>query len=117
MDVNRKIALLAMAIIAMMGSVLAANTMFTSAAYAGLMRMANHGDNYFDGSWSLFDRMRGGPSAPAYGNQNWSANVTIDALQAKALVDVAIHSLRVGTVTALRTGWLVPIEDGKGVVA
>lgn len=49
--------------------------------------------------------------------QGWSGNVTIDSTQAKTVVESAIPSFKVGTVTSLRTGWLVPIEDGKGVVA
>jgi hypothetical protein len=59
---------------------------------------------------------RSGP-LPRFGNQSWTGNVTIDSAQAKALVNAAISNFRVGTVTSSRTGWLVPIEDGKGVVA
>jgi len=51
-----------------------------------------------------------------FGNQSWSGNVTIDSAQAKALVEAAILNFRAGTVTSSRTDWLVPIEDGKGVV-
>jgi hypothetical protein len=31
-------------------------------------------------------------------------------------VEASVPSFKIGTITSLRTGWLVPIEDGKGVV-
>jgi len=100
-----KPALKAMAVIAVLASVLVvafAATADSGAAVA--QKRAPYGDTYFNRPW------------PGIRNQSWSGNVTIDSAQAKALVEAAIPSFRVGTITSSRTGWLVPIEDGKGVV-
>ncbi|MCS7116598.1 MAG: PepSY domain-containing protein [Nitrososphaerales archaeon] len=48
--------------------------------------------------------------------QGQSRNLTITPEQAKAIVEAAIPNFRVGTPISLRTCWIVPIEDGKGVV-
>jgi hypothetical protein len=53
---------------------------------------------------------------PDFNRPGQPGNVTIDSAQAKATVEASISSFKIGTVTSLRTGWLVPIEDGKGVV-
>jgi len=100
-----KPALKAMAIIAVLASVLVVAFAATADSGAAVAQKgAPYGDTYFNRPW------------PAIRNQSWSGNVTIDSAQAKALVEAAIPSFRVGTITSSRTGWLVPIEDGKGVV-
>jgi len=48
--------------------------------------------------------------------QHSPGNVTIDATQAKTLVSTSISSLKVGTVSSFGAGWIVPLEDAKGVV-
>ena len=45
-----------------------------------------------------------------------SGNVTVTSDLAKATVNASIPNYKVGTIASLRTGWNVPIEDGKGVV-
>jgi len=94
-----------MAVVAVVASVLV--VAFASAGNLGTavaQKRAPYESPYLDRPW------------PRFGNQSWSGNVTIDSAQAKALVEAAILSFRVGTITSSRTGWLVPIEDGKGVV-
>jgi len=102
---NRKLALKAIAVVAVIASVLVvafASTGNLGAAVA--QKRAPYESTYLD------------RPLPRFGNQSWSGNITIDSAQAKALVEAAIPSFRVGTITSSRTGWLVPIEDGKGVV-
>ena len=121
-----KTTLLAVAIVAIMGSVLVASATFTATVNAesennsGLsegvpanfpVRMRGQGM-----AWGEALPMQRGFSAPSHWEQGWSGNVTIDSAQAKAVVEAAIPSFKVGTITTLRTGWIVPIEDEKGVV-
>jgi len=65
------------------------------------------------GMWLSMNR---NSSAPGQWNQSWSGNVTINAAQAKAVVSADIQNFTVGTPVPLRAGWVVPIENGKGVV-
>ncbi|MEM2881826.1 MAG: hypothetical protein QXL35_01045 [Candidatus Bathyarchaeia archaeon] len=67
--------------------------------------------------WVNALQMRKGQSAPAQWWRGRAGNVTISSAQAKAAVEAAIPSFKVGTVAPFRAGWIVPIEDGKGVVA
>ncbi len=62
---------------------------------------------------------RGGPfvGEQMRGRPGNFANVTIDAAKAKAVVEASIPNYKVGTITSAGTSWIVPIEDGKGVVA
>jgi len=103
---NRKIALPAVAIVAIIVLVMAASFTFTAAANAGSERTATWG--------KALPMNRGFP--PTQWSQSGSGNVTIDAKQAKAVVEAAIPSFKVGTATSLKTSWVVPIEDAKGVV-
>ena len=61
---------------------------------------------------------RGGPfvGEQMRGRPGNFGNVTIDAAKAKVVVDASIPNYKVGTITSARTSWIVPIEDGKGVV-
>jgi len=61
---------------------------------------------------------RGGPlvGEQMHGRHGSFANVTIDAARAKAVVEASIPNYKVGTITSAGTSWIVPIEDGKGVV-
>lgn len=108
MIVNRKLALQAIAVVIVAASVL--GVAFSVAANPGVqiaerkMMALGEGRN-FNGPWPDFNR----PGAPG--------NVTISSAQAKAAVEASIPGFKIGTVTSVRTGWLVPIEDGKGVVA
>jgi len=105
MTANRKLALKAMVIVAVVASVVAvtfASTGNLGAAVA--QKKAPHEMPYLN------------RPMPRFGNQSWSGNVTIDSAQAKALVEAAIPSFRLGTITSSRTSWLVPVEDAKGVV-
>jgi hypothetical protein len=108
MTTNRKLALQAIAVVIVAASVL--GVAFTVAANPGVqiaerkMMALGEGRN-FNGPWPDFNR----PGQPG--------NVTISSAQAKAAVGASIPSFKIGTVTSVRTGWLVPIEDGKGVVA
>jgi len=105
MIANRKFALKAMAIVAVIASVLVVAYAATADPRVAIAQnRAPYDSTHFDRSW------------PGLRNQSWSGNVTIDSAQAKALVEAAIPSFRVGTITSSRTGWRVPIEDGKGVV-
>jgi len=106
MIANRKFALKAMAIVAVIASVLVVTYAATADPRVAIAQNRAPYDS------THFDR-----SSPKFRNQSWSGNVTIDSAQAKALVEAAIPSFRAGTITSSRTGWLVPIEDGKGVVA
>ena len=54
---------------------------------------------------------------PSRWNQSLSKNVTISSVQAKAVVEAALSNLKIGTIASLRTSWIVPIEDEKGVIA
>jgi len=102
---NRKLALRAMAIVAVIASVLVAAFAATANPEAAIaQKRVPYDGTHFGMSW------------PKPRNQSWSGNVTIDSAKAKALVEASISSFRVGTITSSRTGWLVPIEDGKGVV-
>jgi hypothetical protein len=69
------------------------------------------------GERGMFFPMHRNFSARTQWNQSWSGNVTIDSEQAKTVVSADIQSFKLDTPIALRAGWLVPIEDGKGVVA
>jgi len=127
LDINRKIALLAVVIAAIMGSVLVARATFTATVYAdsennrGLseeahanfpMRMGGQGM----ATWGGALHMQRGFNAPSHWGWGSSGNVTMDSAQAKALVEADMPSFKTGTITALRNGWLVPIEDANGVV-
>lgn len=131
MGVNRRIALLAVAILAATGLAFVVN-----AESASLKRTATIEAGYFNGSQPMLSHLQGnmtgwnpngaewarllpmnrGSPTPRIGRQSWSANVTIDPEQAKAVVAAAIPSFKVGTISSFRTGWMVPIEDEKGVV-
>ena len=102
MNVNRKIALLAVTAVAVIGSVLAASVAAANTGSTSSMRVAVDENRCF--------------SKPTDWSHSWSGNVTIDSAQAKAVVQASIPSFKVGTPTLLRTSWQVPIEDGKGVV-
>ena len=107
MIANRKLALKAMAIVAIIASVLVAAFTVAADPRASIAQKAATPlceDRLFNRPW------------PGFGNQSRHGNVTITSAQAKALVEATIPSFRVGTVTSSKTGWLVPIEDGKGVV-
>jgi len=105
MIANRKLALEAVAIVAVIASVLVAAFAATADPRAATAQnRLPYDSTHFDRSW------------PKFRNQSLSGNVTINSAQAKALVEAAIPSFRVGTITSSRTSWLVPIEDGKGVV-
>jgi len=105
MIANRKFALKAIAIVAVIASVLVVTYAATADPRVAIAQNgAPYDSTHFDRSW------------PQLRNQSWSGNVTIDSAQAKALVEAAIPSFRVGAITSSRTCWLVPIEDGKGVV-
>jgi len=45
-----------------------------------------------------------------------SENVTITSAQAKSAVEADIPNLKVGTPSSFRLSWIVPIEDGAGIV-
>jgi len=118
---NRKIATLTVAVViaAVIGSALAVSVTFTAATNPGPSKA------YSDRSWPMFNQLGGRGiflprhrnfSAPTQWNQSWSGNVTIDSEQAKIVVSADIHNFKLDTPVALRAGWLVPIEDGKGVV-
>ncbi len=126
MGANRKITLSAVVITAIIGSVLTISAMLTT-AYGG----SENNGGLLEGTttnfpprikdqdmaaWGKASLMQRFFSVPKHLNQNWSGNVTIDAEQAKTLVESSISNFKVGTITALRTGWLVPIEDTQGVV-
>jgi len=105
MTANRKLALKVITVVAVVASVLVVAFAFTGNLGATIAQKRTPYEIPY------FDR-----PMPKFRNQSWSGNVTIDSAQAKALVEASILSFRVGTVTSLKTGWLVPIEDGKGVV-
>jgi len=105
MTANRKLALKVITVVAVVASVLVVAFAFTGNLGAAIAQKRTPYEIPY------FDR-----PMPKFRNQSWSGNVTIDSAQAKALVEASILSFRVGTVTSLKTGWLVPIEDGKGVV-
>lgn len=109
---NRRISLLTVAIVAIIGSVLVASATFTAAANAGSDKTATYVGMRAGGG--AIPMHRG--FAPTHLRQGWSGNVTIDAEQAKALVEESISNFKVGTIFPLRLGWTVPIEDEKGVV-
>jgi len=103
--IANKSVLKAMAVAAVLASVLV--VAFAATADSGAVvaqEKAPYGDTHFNRPW------------PGLRNQSWSGSVTIGSAQAKALVEAAIPSFRVGTIASSRTGWLVPIEDGKGMV-
>ena len=107
MTVNRKLALQAIVITVVVASAFGAA--FTVAANPRIqiaerrmMALAQEGS---------FNEPR-----PGFGRPGAPGNVTISSVQAKAAVEASIPSFRIGTVSSLRVGWLVPIEDGKGVV-
>ena len=97
-NMNRKIALMAVLIAAIIGSVLASGAMFAESGNVAGLPMYR---GFASTRW----------------RQSWSGNVTIDAGQAKAAVAASIPSFKIGTPVSFRTSWIVPIEDGKGVVA
>lgn len=106
MDAKRKIALLAVTAIAFTAIV---GVTFTAAASSESSTFFGR----FFNNWP-FGHMWGNP--PANPPQGGSSSLTIDAAKAKAIVDAAIPGFKVGTVVSSRTGWIVPIEDNKGVV-
>jgi hypothetical protein len=139
---NGKLVLLAAIIAVAAVSALFTNATFVAVANAGSLAVAQRAASYraspLGGPWAGPRGMGdgGGPMspwaadlpadgfglemarwAPARWGRGRPGNVSIDSAQAKATVEAVIPSLRVGTVASLRTGWLVPIEDGKGVVA
>jgi len=139
---NGKLMLLAAVIVVAAVSALFANATFAAAANAGSVAVAQRAApskvGPLGGPWASSRGMGDGIGAmspwaadlpadgfglgmagwaPARWGRGRPENVSIDSAQAKAAVEAAIPSLRVGTVTSFRTGWLVPIEDGKGVVA
>ncbi len=117
---NRKIETLTVVVIiaAIIGSALAVSVTFTTATNPG------SGQACSDRSWSMFNQarrgmflhMHGNFSAGTQWNQSLSGNVTINSAQAKTVVSADIQNFTVDTPVPLRAGWIVPIEDGKGVV-
>lgn len=131
MNGNKRIALLAAIVAAVVFSAILANAAFASMAIA--QRAAPYGAGPQGGplaavpsadgrgfgmaEWANALQMRKGQSAPAQWWRWRAGNVTISPAQARAAVEAAIPSFKVGAVAQSRAGWLVPIEDGKGVVA
>ncbi|MCL4435208.1 MAG: hypothetical protein M1503_07555 [Thaumarchaeota archaeon] len=141
---HRKILLLSVAIAVIAGSILAANITFTAAAAttaAATSRSA--GSPYMYSQSRERYSFNNNPSGQAttsltngwnqmltfgrnlftHGNyrfsqwgQGMSGNVTITSVQAKSTVEADIPNLKVGTPTSFRLSWIVPIEDGKGIV-
>ena len=67
----------------------------------------------FFNNWPFGHMWSNPPANPPRGE---SSSLTIDASKAKTMVDNAIPSLKIGAVTASRGGWVVPLENDKGVV-
>lgn len=59
----------------------------------------------------------GNYSSPQRGpRMNGRVSININSTQAKSVVEADIPNLKVGAPTSLRAGWIVPVEDAKGVV-
>jgi len=137
MGMHRKILLLSVAIAVIAGSILAVSFTFTAAAAsiggsAGSPHMYSQSrERYANPSGqATMPLMNGwnqmltfGKNLFTHGNyrfshwgQGMSENVTITSAQAKSAVEADIPNLKVGTPTSFRLSWIVPIEDGKGIV-
>jgi hypothetical protein len=101
MAMNRRIALLAVVITAVIVSAVASGFTIKAATGAASQGTTTNEGRYFDKPWPM---------------PNSSGPVTIDSAQAKAAVEASIPSFAVGTPILHGTSWLVSIEDGKGVV-
>jgi hypothetical protein len=101
MRLNRRVALLAVVIAAVIGSAVAGSFMIKAATGAASQGTNAYEGRYFDKPWPM---------------PNSSGNVTIDSAQAKATVEASIPSFALGTPILRGTNWLVPIEDEKGAV-
>ena len=120
-DIDRRKALILLSALVASGAFAAiANT-----GSAGSMETAAYEGGYLDRSRPMFSQISerypslSGGTPPDLMNgwgSKWSGNVTIDSTQAKAVVTASIPSFKVGTITSFRNSWIVPIEDGKGVV-
>ncbi|MEM1525040.1 MAG: hypothetical protein QW372_03925 [Nitrososphaerales archaeon] len=55
-----------------------------------------------------------GPIVPT--NRGWFGNLTINADQARAIVEADIPNFKIGTISSSKMDWIIPIEDDKGVV-
>jgi nitrogen regulatory protein PII len=101
MGINRRIALLAVVITAVVISAVASGFTIETATGAPPQGTSTQDGRYFE-PWPM---------------PNSSGNVTIDSEQAKATVEASISSFTIGTPILHGTSWDVPIEDAKGVVA
>jgi|GEM_PF-3480291 hypothetical protein len=123
MGMNRRerLTLLAAIVAVAAVSALLANATFVAAANAGSVAMAR-GAAPPKAPWAINPQVDWrGPGMAGWAPARWGwgrpGNVSIDPAQAKAAVEADIPGFRVGTVSSFEIGWLVPIEDGKGVVA
>jgi hypothetical protein len=119
MNVNRKIALLAIVLTATVGSALVTNVIFTAVANTGSVGAATNQGACFDKSWSMLNHTKGMPVPGHPGNWsrpprpgNWSGNVTVTvtAEQAKTTVSNALKEFTVGNVTSRGSVWVVSIK-------
>lgn len=118
MNVNRRTTLLVVAIALVIVAVPTAGFVFAAVNTAPARMAADFTSKRGSGmmDWGSALPLKRGFSPSNHWKQGSPGNVTIDANQAKTLVDASVPSLKVGTIASFGTSWVVPVEDAKGVV-